>query len=257
MTEADLDDLLRTCPVAYHMADRGAWPSIRAHGLLSTSALLDLFGLDGAARRAVEAERRPEGVPLEAVGLPPVLVRDQKPMTDAGLRRCLTDGMTPEDWYRLLNAKAFFWLSRARLLRLLDAAPYRALEHDVLELDAGRLVRAHADRVRLCPINSGYTRRFPQPRGPSSFRAIADYPYADRPRHERVVELAIEGGVPDVRDFVTRVVRMRRDDEVEVLFQAPPPDPGQASSDPPPSGAFSPARTGRGRRLRGGARGQT
>ena len=67
---------------------------------------------------------------------------------------------------------------------------------------------------------TGYTRRFPRPRGPATFRTIADYPYPARPRHERVVELAIEGGVPDVCSFVTRVVRMRRGEEVEVLFGA-------------------------------------
>ena len=200
------------------MAERGAWPSIRAHGLRSTSALLDLFGVEGEERRAVEAVRRPEGVTLTAAGLDPVVVRDQKPMTDEGLRRCLTDGLTPADWYRVLNAKVFFWLSRARVLRLLDAAPYRGREHDVLELDAAPLVRDHAERVRLCPINSGYTRRFPQPRGPATFRRIADYPYADRPRRERVVELAIEGAVPDAARYVCRVVRMQGATERETLF---------------------------------------
>ena len=202
------------------MAERGAWESIRAHGLRSASALLDLFGVTGDARRAIEAERRPEGVRLTAPGLAPAVVRDQKPMTDAGLRRCLTDGLAPADWYRVLNAKVFFWLSRARLLKLLDAAPYRALEHDVLELDSRRLVLDHADRVRLSPINSGYTRRFPQPRGPSTFLPIADYPYATRPRRERVVELAVEGGVAEVDRYVLRVVRMRRATEREVLFTA-------------------------------------
>lgn len=212
--------MLAGCPVAYHMAERGAWPSIRAHGLRSTSALLDLFGVEGDARRAIEAERRPEGVTLTGAGLAPVVVRDQKPMTDAGLRRCLTGGLTPEDWYRALNAKVFFWLSRARVLRLLDAAPYRARAHDVLELDAAPLVRDHAEQVRLCPINSGYTRRFPRPRGPSTFRRIADYPYAERPRGERVVELAIEGAVPDALRYVRRVVRMQGASEREVLFSA-------------------------------------
>ena len=126
--------------------------------------------------------------------------------------------MTPADWYRVLNAKVFFWLSRARVLRLLDAAPYRGREHDVLELDAAPLVRDHAERVRLCPINSGYTRRFPQPRGPATFRRIADYPYADRPRRERVVELAIEGAVPDAARYVRRVVRMQGATERQTLF---------------------------------------
>ncbi len=211
------------------MAERGAWPSIRAHGLLSTGALLDLFGVAGEARRAIEAERRPEGVRLEAPRVGAAVIRDQKPMTDAGLARCLTGGLAPADWYRLLNAKVFFWLSRARLLRLLGAAPYRAAEHDVIALDARSLVRDNAERVWLCPINSGCTRPFPQPRGPETFRRVADYPYADwrrkRPRGDRVVELAVDRGVPDVERHVLRVARMRGAEVTDVLFERGPRDP--------------------------------
>lgn len=50
MTEDDLGELLRDCPVLYHMAARGSWESIQRHGLLSTSALLDLFGVMGDRR---------------------------------------------------------------------------------------------------------------------------------------------------------------------------------------------------------------
>ncbi len=34
-------------PRLFHVAEAGSWPSIQAHGLLSTSALLDLFGSAG------------------------------------------------------------------------------------------------------------------------------------------------------------------------------------------------------------------
>ena len=36
------------------------------------------------------------------------VIRDQKPMTDEGLRRALETGLSPTDWYRILNTKAFF-----------------------------------------------------------------------------------------------------------------------------------------------------
>ena len=212
MTGAELAELLRDCPSLFHVAERGSWPVIERHGLLSTSALLDLYGVHGPGRDAVEAQRRPEGVVLFHPSLGRAVVRDQKPMDDASLRRCLCDGLTPADWYRLLNGRVFFWLSRARLLRLLNARPYRHAAHDVLELDAAALVAAYADRITLSPINSGATRPFGVPRGLSTFLPIADYPYESwrrtRPRGERVVELAVTGGVPDVARFVRRVVTM-------------------------------------------------
>ena len=53
MTEGELAELIRDCPTLYHMAECGSWPSIRRHGLLSTSALLDLYGVQGAERDVI------------------------------------------------------------------------------------------------------------------------------------------------------------------------------------------------------------
>ncbi len=217
MTEAELAELVRDCPTLFHMAERGSWPSIRQHGLLSTSALLDLFGVNGPGRDTLEGCRRPEGVTIEHPALGRATIRDQKPMDDAGLRLCLLDGMSPEDWYRCLNGRVFFWLTRERLLRLLNARPYRDAEHDVLELDTATLVAAYRSAIRLSPINSGTTKPFPSTaskRGRGTFLPIAEYPYArwraqGRKAGERVVELTVDHAVPDAARFVRRVTAMR------------------------------------------------
>jgi hypothetical protein len=124
----------------------------------------------------------------------------------------------------LLNSKVFFWLTRDRLIRLLNAGTYRAQEHDVLELDSKALVEAYADRVWFCPINSGCTKPFPHPRGYSTFQRISDYPYAQwktkRKRGERVVELAIGYAVPDIAKYVKRVIRMKSAEELALIFEA-------------------------------------
>ena len=126
--------------------------------------------------------------------------------------------MTPFDWYRLLNKKVFFWLTRDRLLRLLNAEAYRDQTHDVIEVDARPLVEAYYDRIWLCPINSGCTKPMPHARGKDTFMRIPDYPYSmwrpKRKRGERVVELAVDHSVPNIRDFVERVVHMRGDKEI-------------------------------------------
>ena len=218
VTGDELEELLSDCPTLYHMAEHGSWASIRTHGLLSTSALLDLYEVKGARRVQIEERRRPAGVPLDHARLPRAVIRDQIPMDDGGLRRCLPRGMTPFDWYRLLNKKVFFWLTRDRLQRLLNAGAYRNETHDVIEVDTRPLVEAYYDKIWLCPINSGCTKPMPHARGEDTFKRIKEYPYSvwrtKRKKGERVVELAVDHGVPDVRKFVKRIVRMRSDMEI-------------------------------------------
>lgn len=201
--------LVERFPRLYHMAERGSWPSIRRHGLLSTSALLDLYEVTGAERARLERAHRPESVELVHPKLGRAVIRDQKPMDDQGLRRALTDGLTPEDWYRILNAKVFFWLTEDRLNRLLGARAYRGLRHDVLVVDTRELLSEHAEEVVLSPLNSGATKPMPFPRGRSTFLRMDEYPFdvwdKKRSRQDPVVELAVRRAVPDIERFIVRV----------------------------------------------------
>lgn len=213
MTEEELEEVIVHCPVLFHMAERGSWDSIRERGLLSTSALLDLYGVSGPERQAIESHRRPTSVPLDAHGLPRAVVRDQIPMDDARLRRCLPAHITPKDWYELLNTKVFFWFTRDRLHRLTGGKTYRNTSHDVIEVNTRSLIMAHRDSIWFCPMNSGNTKPVPHPRNESTFSRIVDYPYQHwrrkRRRGERVVELAVDYSVPDLIQHVTRAVVMR------------------------------------------------
>jgi hypothetical protein len=129
--------------------------------------------------------------------------------------------MTPSDWYRLLNSKVFFWLTRERLLLLLNAGAYRRKAHDVIEVRSKQLVDAYREQIWLCPMNSGCTKPFLHPRSEETFRRIHDYSYSERrrmkKRGERVVELAVDYAVPNVRDFVVRVVEMRASEEIRII----------------------------------------
>jgi len=224
MNEDELAELLGHCPTLYHMAERGSWPSILKFGLQSTTALLDRYNVTGEARTKLEARRRPERVALKVDSSDSAVLRDQNPMDDSGLLRCLQDGITPGEWYRTLNSKVFFWLTRDRLFRLTGAAFYRDLEHDVLEIDAKTLIQKYSDKVWLCPINSGCTKPFPATRGKDTFQRLSDYPYrswkAKKRKHgERVVELAVDYAIPDIGRFVKRVVRMKGLVELDVVFE--------------------------------------
>jgi len=210
--------------------------AVEKHGLLSTTALLDLYGYAGKKRQAIEAEHRLDSISIAANGLPGAIVRDQKPMSDSALKKCLLDGMTPEDWYRTLNEKCFFWLSRKRLLRLLGAKAYRADPQVVLTIDTASLVKANENSVLLCPYNSGSTIMNPVKRGKGTFLKISDYDYASwkkaRGKQDAIVELVINGGIPDIRDHVLAVHRVH-EEKAEVIWRRPGSSLGEGPYPPP------------------------
>jgi hypothetical protein len=222
------DVLIREYPRLWHMAEDGSWDSIRKHGLLSTSALLDLYGYTGKARRALESARRPESVLISTDGLPHAVVRDQKPMTASALEKCLTDRVTPEQWFETLNARVFFWLSRKRLRKLLNARAYRLRPQTVLTLDTASLVDANRERVRLSPINSGATIYNPAPRGPDTFGTVSDFPFEERRKSRTldnaVVELTVLEGVTDITRHAIAVHSIHGGKKTE-LWRRPGTDP--------------------------------
>ena len=59
------EDLIKYFPRLYHMAEKGTWPSIKKRGLLSTTALLDLYGIKGKEREKIESLRRPDSVRIK------------------------------------------------------------------------------------------------------------------------------------------------------------------------------------------------
>ncbi|CAH2399577.1 DUF7002 family protein [Mesorhizobium ventifaucium] len=222
MTE---EELVQRYPRLWHMAHAGAWPAIRDHGLMSTVALLNDYAVEGDRRHQLGSCRRPESVPLEAEGRPGTVLRDQKPMDDGRLAGCLDDGLTPRDWYELLNSRTFFWLSRSRIWTLLRARAYRNVSQTVLTLDTARLVAAHRDRIWVSPINSGATLFKPQRRGLATFRRIFDFPFDERAKMRRVennvVELVVDHSVPDVADYVLAVHEVRNDQVLSEIWRAP------------------------------------
>jgi hypothetical protein len=205
------EELLERHPRVWHMAADGMWPNIQANGLLSVSKLLDLYGVSGAAREGIEAQRRPQCVELEHPLHGRAVVRDNKPMFDASLVNCLQDGLGPKDWYRILNAKSFFWVDKARLDRLLSARAYVKDPQTVIEVDTATLLDGHRSKVRLARMNTGQTLYVPQPRGLATFHTIEAFPSGTgaigSKQRPRIVELVVEDGVPDITNSVVRVDR--------------------------------------------------
>jgi hypothetical protein len=223
MTPEELEALLTLHPTLYHMTACGKWASIQNHGLLSTEALVSRFNLAGEKRDSILSTQRPRSIPLEGDGGLRAIIRDQRPIDERKLTDCLLDGIAPQDWLRLLNGKVFFWLDRSRIEGLLGAAAYRSTAHDIIEVDARRLIADYRNHIWLCPINSGSTLFNPQPRGRATFARIEDYPFRDwamrrRSRRKAVIELAVDHAIPDVIAYVRRVTRCKAGEPAEVIF---------------------------------------
>jgi hypothetical protein len=202
-------ELFAIFPRLYHLSAGPAWPSIRVHGLLSTSGLLDLYEIHGAARVPFESTRRDATIALSRSGYPDVLLRDQTPMTDRALAACLLNGMTPAEWYHTLNGMVFFFASRRKLEKLQNAKAGRNLAQLVLTVDTRSLVSAYRDRILLSGMNTGATFRRALPRGPRTFLPIADFPYQERRKTrapaDALVEVTVAGGIPDVVNYLIAV----------------------------------------------------
>jgi hypothetical protein len=208
-------------PRLFHMAEEGVWPSVEKHGLLSTTALLDLFEKDGDLRRRIETEHRPESIIIRHATHGAAVIRDQKPMREGSLRTCLR-GMTPQEWYAMLNGRVFFWVTEARVQTLLLAKAYRDRTHTVITVDTRRFLAKYAEQILLSPINSGSTIYNPQPRGAQTFRPMAEYPFAERRRmrgiHNAVAEAVVTYAVPDLRNFTLRVEHRKGEEVLEVVY---------------------------------------
>ncbi|MGA2357842.1 MAG: hypothetical protein ABSF66_02500 [Terriglobales bacterium] len=79
-------------------------------------------------------------------------------------------------------------------------------------MDTLRLANDLQESITLAPMNTGNTRPYAHPRGLGTFSRMADYPFTQRLHrglYYTVVELAVEGGVSNVMEYVTQVAEMR------------------------------------------------
>ena len=208
---ATIDQLASKYPRLFHMAESGTWHNIQKYGLLSTTASLDLFEIQEPKRGQLESEWRTQS---ESIA-PGVVIRDQKPMSPRSLERVLVD-MTPEQWYRLLNRKTFFWATVGRLEKMLNAGSYKNDPHDVLTIDTRKLLERHWSHTSLSPINSGATFGYAK-RGSETFKNIEAYP-AVRLKSD-VAEIVVDYHVPDIIEFTVSVERWKGHDWLQTVWK--------------------------------------
>jgi hypothetical protein len=201
----------------FHLVEASNWSSVQRYGLLSACELLKLTGVPPAIRERISTAQRTRLTVLSDS----VVIRDQRPMPPAALQKCLI-GMTPAQWYALINQKVFFWCDPERLNRQHRACGERP--QIALTLDTERLLSRHGDRVALTPFNTGNARRKPAIRGRATFvpysawlasgwRSEADgLGVSRRPFSHPPVELTVADAVPDAAEFIVAIEYLRPGD---------------------------------------------
>ncbi len=174
------DEFEEAYPTLFHVSLAQNIGQVMRHGLLSTSALLDLCDVHGEERFAIESCQRPRSVPISHSIHGCFLINDQAPMIAAALAKCLID-LSPEQWCRSLNRRLFFWPTQRRLARHIGARFAAALPRIVIALDTKSTFEVlDFDAFEFSAINSGNTMRKAAPRGSATFLKASDYPFQER-----------------------------------------------------------------------------
>jgi len=209
-------ELIYRYPILYHMSEAGSWESIRKHGLLSTTALLDLFEVSNPKRDPIESHIRHENIDIEHPVHGKAVIRDQLKLCDDPLRGvflkdCLVS-TTVSEWLKFLNGKTFFWVDTKRLTWMLKAPQYQDRGHWVITVDTRDLLDRYGSRVALSGLNSGSILNG-KPRGPHTFKTISNYQLT------WVAELAVEYSVPDIVELALSVDEWKRDKKLGVIWK--------------------------------------
>jgi hypothetical protein len=200
----DVNFLVQKYPTLYHMAEAGTWPSIKTLGLLSTEALLHHLRASEREHDEILGMHRPCGIKHRGV-----LIRDQKPMNH-NLKSCLRPAnINPEQWFRFLNRKVFFWATPERLQTFCKV--YRARPQLIIEVPTERMLREHRDKITLCHINSGATRMPNHYRSFETFQSIETYP-----TERKLAEFTVDWAVKDIATLASQVYENR--DQQKVLL---------------------------------------
>lgn len=151
----------------YHLTYKENLVQIKKKKVLySTSTLLN--NADNKSVRQYLKTRRCEKI-IITIGGSEISIRDQRPLSEKALSKCLTNGWSCEDYLICLNKRVFFWCDTGRLERHYNR--YSSEEPIILRFNTDELlgINIHAKFSR---INSGATRPNPHLGGIASARGI-------------------------------------------------------------------------------------
>ncbi len=211
------EELATLHPRLYHITIN-SWEDVKQHGLLSTTALLDLYQVPDDEKQRLRTMIRPLGITLQHNSLPTITLNDNTPLKASILSKKLEDSLTIADWMEILNERVFFWPDEELMENHLQAF-LRALkedklgegkrEIDVLVIDTLSLAKAYADKIQFCAINSGTAIRNAATRGLSTFTPMLDHDYKTwrglRGKKDTIKEVTVLNSICNIEQYVIEV----------------------------------------------------
>jgi hypothetical protein len=166
----DIQKFINSRPFLYHLTcNENAENIIKSRELFSANELIQRTANE--QYWPISRQRRAEHV-LIVLDRQPIYLRDQRPISEKNLAKCLTDNWKVPDFIEFLNDRVFMWPSISRL-----SSHYNRYEREkpvILRFSTEKLINANK-HVKFCRLNSGatrsnsYLRGAPPARGPQSF----------------------------------------------------------------------------------------
>gem|GEM_PF-1486923 len=174
----DLQKFILRHPFLYHLSDARNLSQIVKEGKLYSSVeLAEKSSLDDEDKKKIILQRRPTHklIPIEGVIY---YIRDQRPVSEKNLLKCLTPGWTLANFYLLINSRVFFWPTVKRLES--HFSRYRAENPVIIRVSTEEILKINQN-AEFCRLNSGATRSSsyldgaPPVRGDGTFLSADQY----------------------------------------------------------------------------------
>jgi len=172
----NINDFVQKRPFLYHLTDHRNYEIIKESRVIySTRDLVYMSEIDD--KESFLRSRRPYHTQIQ-VEDNTIYIRDQRPISEKALSKCLTNGWKCVDYIYHLNRRVFFWPTKERLIRHFNR--YKGENPIIIRVSTKDLfgLNPHSE---FCRLNSGATRPnsylggIPPLRGLETFRQAEDY----------------------------------------------------------------------------------
>ena len=188
----DVAQLCSRFPKLWHVTFAGGWNGMQQQGLLR-AVDVDPIGSQ-ELRLDVKRIRTPAGT---------VTLRNQiRSRIDPTPN---LDGVTPSQWWRLINGRVYFFCRRAQAEVLTQSYLQQNFDQEVIEFDTQSLLEQLNAQVEITTVNAGV---FPRAKGPTrgraTFIALSDHALIDA---SKIKEITVTQAFPLPISSVVAVVR--------------------------------------------------
>lgn len=149
----NIETFIKERPYLYHLTSKLNGEHIISHKRLFSANELIIMSND-IKNLPVQRERRSGHYEIKIEG-ESYLLRDQGPISEKALSKCLTDGWLVPDFLYHLNSRVFMWPTLERLWRHFNR--YKAENPVIFRFPTQQLLTTNM-HAEFCRLNSGATR---------------------------------------------------------------------------------------------------